>query len=74
MEIMKKTHNKSFIIRAEIGSPFERRLTSSSKPYITTSDGDIDVVILQCQVITSATSCQMIAEVVQKKDFEEKGK
>lgn len=71
IEIMKKTHNKSFILNAEFGSPLERSLMQMY-PYITTSEGrHPEVVVLQCQTITTNNTVYMVAEVVLKKDFEE---
>lgn len=71
VEIMKKTHNKSFILNAEFGSPLERSLMQMY-PYITTSEGrHPEVVVLQCQTIATNNTVYMVAEVVLKKDFEE---
>lgn len=71
MEIMKKTHNKSFILRAEFGSSLERRLMQMNPCIVTTEGNYLEVIILQCQTIVVNNSVHMIAEVVLKKDFEE---
>lgn len=72
VEIMKKTHNKSFILRAEFGSPLERKLMQEH-PCIVTAEGNHleEVIILQCQTIVANNNVHMIVEVVLKKDFEE---
>ena len=71
ISMMKKTHNKSFILSAEYGNPLERSLMQMY-PYITTSEGrHLEVIIFQCQTIVANNGVYIIVEVVLKKDFEE---
>ena len=71
MEIMKKTHEKSFIVRAEFGSQLEKHILSV-KPH-TIIDGDrVNIVVLQCQAISAPSGKNFIlAEIIQKKDYED---
>lgn len=71
MDSMKKTHPKSFMVVAEMGSAVQERLTII-KPYVISSDNTkVEVVVLQLQVTNGIRKDLIVAEVVLKKDFED---